>query len=190
MSIENPSGIEISEKKLEDFIYDHLCGNIDLELAPFDQSEGCVYRQFNIGSSYGIIDIISFSFDYDGDLYINIYELKKGSINKDSLVQILRYKSGIHHILNKFDIRIQAISCHLIGGYLSEENGFSVAVSAIEDLCVYIYSLDPVSGLEFKECSFVFKNIEIPKRETNVFTCIDIESKDRQCSFIQYEKGI
>jgi hypothetical protein len=180
--------IQISENKLEEFIYQYL--TLDKNFAGFYElhDPDClididyVYRQFNLGS-YGIPDIVSFEIEPDGLITTKVYELKKGPINKDTLVQVLKYKKGFETIFNDLGFEDYRISCKMVGCRLSESNGFSVAVSSIECVDSYTYDIDPSIGITITKKSLIFTNTNLPKESKNKLTCMSYMSSDNECTF-------
>lgn len=96
--------MSISEKELEDFIYDDLkihegfnLRNRGMQLPCFEFSDLNVnvkwFRQLNI-DPYGICDIVGF-YRYFGMIHVDIIELKIVEIIPDHFEQIARYQKGI-----------------------------------------------------------------------------------------------
>ncbi len=146
-------GFEISEKKLEDIVCEHLNGYIKLDglrdLCP-GYLENHVYRQLDLGL-YGRADIVNVQ---RGSLVtlpkITIIELKKGRVDQASLTQVMKYKAGLKLFIERFDgiIPFPTIETILIGGDISSNEDFQVAQTAIGGLSVYTYSIDN-GGISF-----------------------------------------
>lgn len=184
--------IVISEKKLEDYIYEYL----SCEKDGFGVSEhlschpdSLVIRQFNLGS-YGIIDILVVDYCYDNYVNITIYELKKDSINKKAFMQLLRYKSGIidtYH--NKYDFKINKVACILIGGSISSEGSFSLIPRSV-GVEMYTYDIDIDDGLSLIDCNGYGYN---EQRETTqmvtLTSCLDYMVSDNMFSKKKTLKG-
>lgn len=129
--------MEISEKELEDYIFEN-----------FESIFGCsaegLERQFKIGN-YGIVDILRFEVTEGLGkpiIHIDIYELKKESIDIHAIYQIIKYRRGLERLFVKKSINI---TCHLIGREVHDDIQF--LLSQIEGLSVHIYSLSLVDGL-------------------------------------------
>lgn len=184
--------IEISEKKLEDIIYDHLVSSAihgQLDAVVGDYGIISVKRQFNLGP-YGIADIIAFNEpDHEGIVLCDIYELKKGIINKDALIQILRYKAGFEKYLSehKLDDRIKVGRLLLVGASISRDDFFELMPNAIEELEIYTYDID-LYGIKMKSQNewgfptFNFKNIDIS------VLCADYQAHDQECGWYHHNK--
>lgn len=103
--------MEISEKEIEDFIYNDLVkynGNglmvrgVDLYCFSHMASYNIRwFRQLNI-EPYGICDIVGF-YRFRGMIYVELIELKKTSIDANHFEQIARYKKGLQvYLKNTF----------------------------------------------------------------------------------------
>ena len=187
------SGIEISEEKLEEWIFNHLSRKEYYDgLADIYEDYGgdpqLVFRQLNIGS-YGIIDLITFNSNIDSFI-ITIYELKKNEINRDSLIQILRYKKGIEEICDQYDILFSPIQCVLVGGCISDYDDFSIAATAIPFLSIFIYNIHPQTGINIDIQDLSFAKIGLSKKKNKLFTCLSLESHDMACKYHNYQKFI
>jgi hypothetical protein len=114
------------------------------------------YRQFKIGN-YGVADIITVEKhiqEYSGNflpkLYINVYELKKGEINLDSLVQVIRYIKGVRSYFEErgCNVDMYDIRGTLIGRSLNISEWVYILEHIKEiDVYTYRYTLD---GIIFK----------------------------------------
>jgi len=177
--------IQISEKKLEDFVCEHLSGKDHYEGFEDLGAEPCnfVFRQFDL-AAYGIADIITFDIDYDGGLETTIYELKQNKINSDALVQVFRYKQGIKQILESLSIESN-IYCILIGCGIDHANGLDVALSSIENLSVYSYDICPKTGVVLKFQNFTYLDTRIPKSTTKKLTCVDYSITEQSKTFFE-----
>jgi hypothetical protein len=119
--------MELSEKEIEDFIYNDLVFNDGLELQSRGLNLDCFskkesynikwYRQLNI-DPYGICDIVGF-YRYNGLIYVELIELKKTSIDANHFEQIARYRKGLDvYLRNTLPNQNWHISMSLIGiGY-------------------------------------------------------------------------
>jgi hypothetical protein len=183
--------IIISEKKLEDILFNHLT-NSDYS-QKIDREIDCdishkVIRQLDIGP-YGIADIVAFSEpDIDRIVTIRIFELKKGEINKDSLVQILRYKAGLIKHIEELESGIDvSFELYLIGGSVSTQDAFQMIVPAIVELGIYTYDIG-VHGVYLKsQNKWHYKNLKTPKKLKSIVTCLDLKAYDL---FFEYASQI
>jgi hypothetical protein len=160
------------EKNLEDIIYKNLQTAegreklLDKGLYTVDKGfsgdSWKVKRQVNF-STYGIADIIEFKVQRIGSyknsiikkayhVDINIYELKKDKIDKDSLLQVLRYKAAVQDIIDYMNARngiglTADIDCILIGNQI-EKGDMSHAAWNLDKVTVCLYNYD-IDGLRF-----------------------------------------
>lgn len=161
--------MEFLEKDLEDIIYDAAVngeGREQLYERGLDVP-GKVLRQVNLGS-YGIADLISIYYsnkildlEEDGSIsktryvQITIYELKKDSVNINTLTQALRYKSGIKELIEhrfaKFGDRLKVhINIVLVGKSYDRSNGLSWLLNELTGIEIYIYKYS-LTGVQFEE---------------------------------------
>jgi hypothetical protein len=146
--------MQLSEKEIEDFIFDDLEHNNGNELQyrgltiPFTRRSGEQYikckwvRQLNI-DPYGICDIVGF-YRYEGTIHVELLELKSREIKMEDFEQIARYRTGIKKYLeNTFSNPSISFNMVLIGtiGYERHflQNILPVAV------CELVYDLSGVS---------------------------------------------
>lgn len=91
------------EKSLEDIIYESPRHEIEKRGLTLPTRK--LYRQVKIGN-YGIADLIGFSVIYDNKIkehlvYVELFELKKDSINEAAFWQSMRYAKGLQNWLEK-----------------------------------------------------------------------------------------
>ncbi len=143
--------MDLSEKEVEDFIYNDLIDNNGaglsvrgLELqSMYAEMKVLWYRQFSI-EPYGIPDIVGFYRGGFGHLCVELIELKKVEIHPDHFEQILRYKKGLSvYLKNTFPSAYIEINCTLIG---SAYKGFYLQNSCPVDVASFTFDL---SGLQF-----------------------------------------
>lgn len=183
----NESGIEISESKLEDFIYEHLKGLNDTKgFKELPWQYGSVCRQVNLGSA-GIADIVAVH-HRNNMMNIEIYELKKGCIDTTALLQVLRYRKAASALAFNLFKRIKSnITCHLIGNKVASGD-FRIAASAIPGLKLWVYDFCPNTGVLVSEESWSYTNPKIPTKTINSFLCEDYYNHDEECLFYLYMK--
>ncbi|GAG02964.1 unnamed protein product, partial [marine sediment metagenome] len=189
---ENNPDIQISEKKLEDFVFDHLNGSNYVDgfaiIKQIDLEYSFVHRQFHLGA-YGIADLITLDVSVTDGVYVEVFELKQGCIDKNTLIQVLRYKKGLEVFLDDLNISHEPIHCNLIGSYMSSEAGFDVAVSCIEHISVFTYELDPNCGIYLKEPALEYNDKSISDKSSKILNCFDYISKDCSSQLQQYYKN-
>jgi len=180
--------IQISEKKLEDFIYKHLSGEdfypgFD-EIREEENTPDFVFRQMNLGS-YGIADIVTFNINCDGSITADIYELKKNIIQVQDVIQVFRYKKGIKELFYKIE-RYCKVYCFLIGSGVSDNEELSIGISEINNLFVYTYDICPKNGIVLNGHNVVYQNKKISKITKNQLTCIDYKSSHQRYKYLEY----
>lgn len=121
-------------------------------------------RQVRIGA-YGIIDLMSIHAHVsNGNLFLhsNIYELKKGDIGIEALLQLCRYMSGIEHLLKEKEALIEekhnvllrdiSVSGIAIGKSIKRGGDFVYLYNQMGvNISIYEYSIDVDKGLLFNE---------------------------------------
>lgn len=184
----------ISEKKLEDMFYDHFTEKNESQMIGNTFGFKCdgilsVNRQLDLGN-FGIADIINFrNTDYDGSIGIDIYEFKKDTVCKNSLIQILKYKVGLIHYFKKFGIIVGDVYLYLIGGSISSDKHFEFTPQAIDSLSIYTYDIDPDVGLTFKnQGKWGFTEDKTPKSLIKALTCVSYCSIDQKISLDNYNE--
>lgn len=153
--------MEISEKQLEDLIWDaYNQENGDVLLAERGLLvDGYMLRQHNLGS-HGIPDLITFDVPCKGLYKVQIIELKRNLVDANTLAQALRYKIGLMDILiHVYRVPYPILrDCWqfeiiLIGSSVDSFIGFSQNFLC-RDITAYQYSFDPFGGLQFKEVTY------------------------------------
>lgn len=130
-------------------------------------------RQVYIGG-YGIADIITY-YREGTDIYITVYELKKGIINCDTMIQSLRYVKGINRYFEERGVSFNYhIKCILVGDSVDSSDWVYMANSAYNldgrplfSLYTYDYGFD---GITFKEDSgykLIDEKFNLPKNNDN-----------------------
>lgn len=149
------------EKNLEDIIFNTRTFNLferGLDIIDYSSKK----RQLKIGN-YGIADIVLFGKDYDV-LNINVLELKKDTINIESLMQAARYVKGIDSYIRRKrrkEIEVQ-YTITLIGASLELNSSFVHLTDVLTengfDLRIYTYQYE-FDGIKFnRESDFYLKN--------------------------------
>lgn len=184
--------IEIRESKLEDIIFNHLSSKkINKNIQEHFKAEDAfiVKRQLNLGM-YGIPDIIVFnSPDVSGILSIKIIELKKGVIDKNTIMQALKYKIGFEKYFKDSDMYRLDISIHLIGNRISNDKTFKILASEIGEIYIKTYDMDTEKGLFLKDHSHEYVyDLESPLEVKEMFKCISYEQHDLSCNEYHYDK--
>lgn len=137
------------EKDLEDIIFEN---DNDLLCERGLPISGIKMRQVNLGD-YGIADLLTVERVPElNTLAVTVYELKKGKINTDALLQLSRYITGIKEYLihrgSKCRVNIRGI---LIGDQIDTKTDFTFLYNLLEDIVSaysYNYELD---GMYFRQ---------------------------------------
>jgi hypothetical protein len=123
------------------------------------------HRQLKIGA-YGVSDIVTISKnneeDFTGNLYpyvdVTIYELKRGVLNLDSLIQLFGYIKGVNHYCKErgFDSSKYNIKGVLVGRTLNTESWVYLMdyIDCTVDVYTYDYTID---GMRFNLETFGYK---------------------------------
>lgn len=164
--------MQISEKELEDFIFDSLYHEYGADLVrrglvlPFQKIAERYkhmprikwFRQLDI-SPYGIIDIVGV-YRFAGKIYIDLYELKANPIECRDIDQIFRYKKGIEVFIRNsrpwIDYHINSVligNGYNTGNYIQNELPF-LTVSE------YNYSLHGMNFISHNDSSWCVKGDE------------------------------
>jgi hypothetical protein len=135
-----------SEKELEDFIYSKL---EDL-YNPIDESRVDWFgRQIDLGQ-YGIIDLMTINFDAEGEICIDVFELKKELITIKTLGQVARYVRGLRQY---FDESAKHLNVTVRGNVVAPEIDHSddtvFLINMLEDIHVYTVDFDLDNGVSF-----------------------------------------
>jgi len=148
------------EKELEDFVFEMIkIGNEEeFEIRGFDEfnADATYFRQLALGS-YGVADIVGFDLELKKDKTlkgsIQVFELKKQDVNKDTFIQALKYVKGIKHFLERehdckyFSIRFEII---LMGTDIDTNNCFIYLPDVFSEIKIYSAYFDPLNGIKFK----------------------------------------
>lgn len=152
------------EKDLEDIIFDTDNQILCSRGLPI---RGKKFRQLRIGN-YGVADIVSYrkkySFDEDAPyIVIDIWELKKGEINIETLLQALKYCKGIMRYLWRYrGFYSFNININLVGRSIDTRRSFIYLTDLIgvesgegcecrlTEISYYTYEYD-FDGISFRE---------------------------------------
>lgn len=146
-----------SEKELEDFIY----SKFEQSYNPINDEEVEWFgRQVDLGG-YGIIDLMTIGFDPQGNLYINVFELKKETVTTKALGQVARYIQGLKRYIQGLKHYFQENAKHIniaIEGYViapsidhSDDTVF--LINMLDDIYVYTVDFDLDDGVAFNSMS-------------------------------------
>lgn len=144
--------MEFSEKILEDIIWDNAQSSEGLKLLMERglQITGKMFRQVDLGD-YGRADLISIRYIPQNDyLDIVVYELKKGCITVNALMQAARYVTALRsHGFDSGDwcSEIGFRIC-LIGDSIDKNGDFAFLYNELEDVEIYTYDFK-LSGIYF-----------------------------------------
>ena len=157
--------MEILEKELEDYLYDLEVGVDDTH--PIDVMGKC-YRQVNI-EGYGKIDLLYVHIDpiphVYPSIYIDIVELKRGTIDLTAIGQICRYKRALDRYIGKITSKQHKLRGRIeVRGVLVGSKYASGDVcfvgDSVEWLSVYNYEVSLSDGISFCESSGWFNQDE------------------------------
>ena len=143
--------MDFLEKELEDIIFEHLDSKdnikklrkLGLKIDP--RKPTIIKRQLRIGN-YGTADIVTI-LRHKQRLYVDIFELKRDIIDIDSLIQIIRYQTGIKRYLDSRDFNYN-VRLYIIGKKLRTNDGVYL-FEEVDNLSIYAYELD-IDGLSFR----------------------------------------
>lgn len=148
--------MDFLERDLEDILFECMCskGGRDLLAEHGLDTNGVVYRQVEIGS-YGRIDLMTVELDiYDDSpqMDITVYELKRGTIDVNTLMQGARYITGLTDILSKHDnLKRNNVRLYLrlIGKNIDSSSDFVFLYNMLnERIQVYTFNFN-IEGLFF-----------------------------------------
>lgn len=145
------------ERDLEDLIY--FSDKDKLREKGLDL-RGKLYRQFNVGR-YGIIDLLTvqripLNYPYRGSyLNITIYELKRKTINQDSLMQSIQYARGIQSYLQKRREGIEfTINITIIGSSVDLNSNVPYVPNLIQDNSLMGVNLGFISNIDYVQYEY------------------------------------
>lgn len=111
---------------------------------------GAMHRQLQLGP-YGILDLITIDYIPPADtLIVTIYELKKGKIGIDALLQACRYVAGVqnHGVgYGDYDCEIKYRVC-LIGDSIDKNGDFVFLYNELDFVNIYTYNYT-ITGITF-----------------------------------------
>lgn len=147
------------EKNLEDIIYENAIteeGRRKLKERGLP-IKGMVFRQLYLGN-YGRLDLLTIHnesyINFPDALIFDVYELKQGVINIDTLLQAGRYAKGIKRIIatNGYDLhsRESIFRIHLIGSEVDLNGDFALLFDCLCNVNLYTYSYN-IDGIYFKK---------------------------------------
>ena len=146
--------MEFNEKTLEDIIWDNCQTPEGRKIL---SSRGLsiyvsVYRQVDLGS-YGRADLVTVQFEPSVNIvHITVFELKKGCININALMQAERYVTALkRHGFNNDDLDYDVeYNICLIGDSFDEKGDFAFLYNEINDVEIYSYEFK-LTGIFFNE---------------------------------------
>lgn len=148
--------MNILECEIEELLFNNLKNEQLLRDRGFFSFEQHYYLHPNFGS-YGIPDIVGVTVSNDDfefkSMSVTIYELKKESINIDTLLQASRYAKAITRtISNDEELCIDDIDIKLvlIGKKIDLNSDFVYFSDICHNVCLVTYSIDILKGVLFK----------------------------------------
>ena len=156
------------EKNLEDIIYENSQteeGRKMLRERGLD-IQGKLFRQVEIGG-FGRIDLLEIRFFRCKDRLLRplfiVYELKRNSLNRDTLIQACRYLCGLKsHIANYCFASEKRgypmVVSVVIGESVDDSNGFPFLFKSLRDVYAMTFSYD-IDGIKFSDYDFNYEDI-------------------------------
>lgn len=146
--------MDFSEKVLEDIIWDNAQSHEGRKLLKERGLfiRGKLFRQLELGN-YGRADLVSIEYIPHSDVIdVVVYELKKGCINVNALMQVARYVTALKsHGLDVGDWCSEIhISMCLIGDAIDKNGDFAFLYNDIDNVEIYSYDYR-LDGLYFCE---------------------------------------
>lgn len=143
--------MDFKEMTLEDIIWDNSQSPEGRKLLEERGLliKGILFRQLDLGS-YGRADLISFSCGKEYIRFdVTIYELKKGRIGIDALLQAYRYLTALkRHGLETEGVVFYKIV--LIGDSVEMNGDFLFLYNELENVTIYTYNYS-ITGIAFTE---------------------------------------
>jgi len=142
---------QFSEFDLEEAIWDDYKSNNGSSLFKRGLAiQPVMKRQLKIGE-YGTADLVGFDADCDSrewnTLVATVYELKKGTIDLDAIIQGFRYTKGMSLL---FRIPIEMVRLVIIGSRISIKGNSVYLLDRLINMDVYTVTLD-IDGIIFKK---------------------------------------
>lgn len=103
--------------------------------------DGKMFRQLNL-NPYGIADIITIEWPLEFErAVVTVYELKRGMIDEETLMQAAKYVTALQHFLDDYDVEFEMC---LIGKNIQTKGDFVLLYNLISKVRIYTYTF----GLE------------------------------------------
>lgn len=149
--------MDFLEKNLEDIIYENALteeGRRKLNERGLP-IKGKVFRQLYLGN-YGRLDLLTIHsksyINFPDALIFDVYELKQGVINIETLLQAGRYLQGIKRILVESDHDLHSrelmFRIYLIGSEVDLNGDFALLCDCLCNVHLYTYSYN-IDGIYF-----------------------------------------
>lgn len=151
--------MNILEQEIEDVIWEAIehCQHDELRergLPIYDQFT--YYRQLHLGN-YGRADLVGVnatpSKTENGEkvrnIYIQIFELKKGKIDHGTLSQAVRYAKGLQHQGKNIKYKLH-FYFHLVGKSVDLEGSFPYFSDLFFEITFHTYSISLTKGIVFE----------------------------------------
>ncbi len=145
--------MDFSEQNLEGIIWDNIPSRDKLTERGLDEFNGFfnAKRQLRIGN-YGIADIITQHRQRYKNQLIKVWELKKSLINRDTLLQSVRYSKGVMEYIKTYKPYSCKLEIVLIGRNIDTVNDWIYLFDIFnlwDFVFIYKYSYG-IDGIEFK----------------------------------------
>lgn len=145
---------KIVEEELETYLFNNpeYLGTI------YSRQKSLLMRQVNLGE-YGRADLVYLepeeveSLERDRRvLCLHVYELKKGEVDVNTLLQASRYAVGLRRVINKACPEyVCEVHLHLFGLSIKTRDDFIFLCNFVENLHLYTYEISLDTGISFTE---------------------------------------
>ena len=164
-----------SEKELEDLIMASIETSYK---SPFTgETVHKVIQQVNL-DSYGIADLITLQCLIKDDnrphIYIDVIEVKKQIITKDTVAQVARYMTGVVHLFQDWE-RVDSFSVTgtVVAPSISMNDDTVFLCDAIDRIRLFTADFNPLKGIEFNENSGWYKSNSYLENGCDLFSAAD-----------------
>lgn len=165
--------MDFKEQTLEDIIWDNA-QDLEGRKVLSDRGlyiTGTIYRQVELGS-YGRADLVTVDYDsYKDIINITIYELKKGRIDVNALMQAARYVTALERhgfITEIWKHKVEYKIC-LIGDSYDSKSDFAFLYNETKNFDIFTYEYD-ITGIYFYRVSKWWSQTNEVKNEETIKT--------------------
>jgi len=139
---------EITEQELEDYLEEKIVDVLKLE-----RKKCNIHRQFSL-HPYGIADlVVTQKGDEPGEVDVYIIELKKGKLDENALIQLIRYVHAFEESVEENESENLKLTLFpvLVGSALNLSSGWVYLVEYVNRLQIFTYKLNLEKGIYFNE---------------------------------------